>query len=147
MVKMGYPPSPHTKEVFYPVEQGTEMYYLGAMPAARINATADIARIPFKVPWDFTSLIALEIIVVADADVSWSYNWGYRFCTVGQNIGAHASSGGPVAKNLSSMILTAIDYSGVVPAFEPGDTGGLSIEQAGATTTNIYVLGIRLRYA
>jgi len=146
MVRPGFPPSPHTKEIFIPAASGTERAERDLHSGFRINAQTEYAIIEFRAPHDLANVVAVEVIVVSQYDVAWSYALASRYGAVGQNKATHFTDGTPTDVSLSANILAALNAAGVLSALAAADIVGLQIYQTGTTTVEVLVLGVRLRY-
>lgn len=84
------------------------------------------ANITFRVPFDFVSLISLEIIGKADGDaVAVSIDLSSDYGAVGQSTTTHSETDTTTTYNFTSGIQTATDISGVFSSLAAGDSCGL----------------------
>jgi len=135
-----------TKEIFVPPTVATELYLYGDHATARINAQNEYAAMEFKVPHDFAAIKAAEIVVPLLTFV-WDYNLETQYGQVGENRANHTEQDLTGSTNPNLLILTALNVASVLTGIAAGDYVGLRIWQRGTSTTDMYVLGLRLRYA
>ncbi|HEC23428.1 MAG TPA: hypothetical protein ENI95_10990 [Chloroflexi bacterium] len=131
---------------FWPANVSQAFTAFGDHPAALLNSSQGQVYCPLNTPEDFDSLVAAEIVLVTASDTA---NWPYALYS---DYGA-ASTGDYNAydesligqsKSLTGNRLETIDVSGVLSNLGASMVAGVKITTS--SVTNIYVLGLVLRY-
>lgn len=140
--------APFTRELYVPctyVLTGIMAAY-GQYPIGELNAVDEQAFMSFVIPWDFSTIVAAEILVNPRATQG-AANWDTwcEYGQVGQPYNAHADSDQVSTYNVTLNEKFAVDVAGILSSLAALDSGGISLRQKTAGH-NVNVIGFRLRY-
>jgi len=118
-----------------------------------VDAVGEHAFLQVLIPWDFTNLAAIEIVVcgantIATRLFDITTYWGYR--EGGETYIVHTEN--EAARDIGALVINEYkshDISDLVNAapLTPGDILKVNISyNVGPQETNFYVVGLRLRY-
>ena len=143
---------PATKEIFVPVTVATEMVIFDGTPGGLIDAAAEEAGVMLLVPHDFASITTIELIFVAKStQTAMKATFWTRYAAKGQLRYADQETASDVSiGDVTDEYIYGYDLSGLVDAGPLAAGDYLSVRvlySATAPTTNIIVLGVRLRYS
>lgn len=133
--------APATKEVWFsPQENASEGHY-----RVRNVGGMGMFEFSFAVPHDFTSIVALEMIVVSVAGGTLAFDLESEYAADGEQINNHTSTIIGLTKALTANEWGTLDISTAFPSLAAGDRCGINIDQnAGAGAVDH--LFIRVRY-
>lgn len=104
--------------------------------------TTSSARFSFAIPAGFSSLTAIEVIVIPDASETIQYDVLTDYAAVGQ---AHTTHSGSITNGtlgVTANQIAAVDISSTVSSLAAGDLVGIDFQ---SDTDFIYVLGLRVK--
>lgn len=140
---------PPTKEIFVHPLGGTELYQSGFHTGYRINDDAEHAYLELYVPHDFTKLLELKLVLIAEATatpmtVQLDADWAKE----GEPFNMHGRDNLVISFNTVNSQMYEIDISKLVDIenLEAKDCLGLDVNRVATQNTNMTVLGLKLRY-
>ena len=138
-----------TKEFFVPATQsdGT-LTNLGDFPVHQLSGpTSQTARMTCKIPWDFVSLVSIDVvfvdIVTNQVTISIRTDYGANGEAYNANTGAIANlSVATIANNIVEYNINA-----AVASLAANDYLGVAITTRGSVLDDdVYVIGLKIRY-
>jgi hypothetical protein len=126
-----------------------------AFAAVSLTATNQHARLAFRCPPDFTTIVEASIIVIStaggiDSDGTESAaNWDLKsnYGAVGAAQTSHEETDASTTYNVAEGNLFAVDVSGVLSALDASDYVGIRFSQkTDADTHDVDILGFYLEY-
>jgi len=129
-----------TKEFFVPVGCGTDETTFSVEGDFQI--VVSYAYHSFKMPHDFTSIVAVEAICSNGATESLDVRGRSDYGAVGETTNTHSEEDAALSTNFIEDKLTAIDISGILSALVADDIVGIDMSESG-----VRWMGIRFRYS
>ena len=140
-----------TKEFFEPVNT------TGAAPddyfshtCKTLAAVDEFSVCDFGVPSDFSSIIAVELIIVSsDTQAAADYDISSSYGAVGENCVLHQESDTTSTYSVTGGQFYALDISGILSVLAAGDIVGIKLikKVAVETETWVKVFGIHFKYS
>jgi len=116
-------------------------------PGARCDAVNSRAHTSFRVPHDYVSIVAAELIVVpAATQAAADWNLNSEYAAIGEAFNTHAEAEAVVTYNVTNGQDFAVDVAIILTALAPGDLVGIGL-RVGTAGHSVLVVGLRFRYA
>lgn len=138
-----------TKTYFWTTDQDLLHVPLGDYNISLIDATFELVNIKCYIPWDFHRIVSLAVVYIGVANlVDMAMDVLTDYASAGEAYNMH-SEAATVTFNTTANIIGEYDISALVDAgpIQAGDCLGVECTyNAGPPPTNVYILGVRLRY-
>ena len=136
-----------TKELFVPVTQGTLITYMSFFPVCRLASVGELARIAFRVPSNFVTLVSASVIIIAQATKTAAAYYTYAYyAAIGEAYNTEYGENEASTYNVVDNKLYAIDIAGLLADLAASDCVGLELDQ-GQDGDNLDVVGVYFKYS
>jgi len=136
------------KELFFPVNAGTEISFYGSahFPVAICNALNEWGSVCFMVPAGFTSIVAAKMVVIPRAtQAAADYNANSQYGAVGEAYNTHSGVESAATYNVTDGVLFEVDIAGILASLAAGDFVAITMAE-GTAGHDVNILGIRFKW-
>ncbi len=137
-------------EIYIPITQddtGTGLTNKGDFPGGDGVTGADVSRVSFRCPDNFSSITTAVIMVIPE-DTQGAANWDITsdYGAVGEAFTTHSESDAATTYNVTADQIFEVDVSGILTSLAAGDYVGLGISNIGGAAHQVTFIGFFMKY-